>query len=333
MQSKTKTQTGGPPKLIPALQAGFNDITSHIYLILFPILLDLFLWLGPRFSVKTVAQPFMEAWITSIGRVGTPDLQSFMAANQEVFDLFLEQFNLASALRTFPIGIPSLMSSSLGANTPFGTAMVIEGSSLFEIMVALVCFLVGGLIVGSLYFTSVARVSLEEKKGYSGGVIIAHVIQTFLLTAALFLILLAIAIPSLLILTIFGMIAPGLAQFGGLLMFFILLWLILPLVFSPHGIFGAGLNAFTSVYTSVRLVRFFLPGTGTFLVASLVLNEGMNILWHIPDNASWMTLVGILGHGFIATSLLSASFAYYQGGMKWMSENLTRLMKTETKAV
>ena len=189
------------------------------------------------------------------------------------------------------------------------------------------------MLAGSLYFTGVARVSVVEKSGYTGGLIVSHIIQTFLLTFVLFLVLLGISIPTLIILTILGMIAPGLAQFGGLIIIFFLLWLLLPLVFAPHGIFAARLNAFTSLYTSVRLVRFFLPGTGTFLVASLVLNEGLNVLWRIPATDSWMILVGILGHGFIATGLLSASFAYYQGGMLWMNENLARLMKTESKPV
>lgn len=333
MEANAKNASISPPKLMAALQAGFNDTAGHIYLILFPVLLDLFLWLGPRFGVKAVFKPQLDAWLASLAGNSTNDVDSFILANRAVLDQFLEQFNLAGLLRTLPIGIPSLVSSGSGLSTPLGNQMVIEGANLFGILLAAVCFLAVGLVMGSLYFSGVAQASQVDKMDFRGGVIVAHIIQTFILTFALLMVLFGIAIPTLLILSVLTLIAPGLAQLGGLVLLFFLFWLLLPLIFSPHGIFAAGLNAFTSVYTSVRLVRFFLPGTGTFLVALLVMYEGLNVLWRIPPSDSWMMMVGILGHGFIATSLLSASFAYYQGGMRWMNENLARLMNNQTKAV
>jgi hypothetical protein len=38
-----------------------------------------------------------------------------------------------------------------------------------------------------------------------------------------------------------------------------------------------------------------------------------------------MSMVGVLGHAFITTALLSASFIYYAGGIRWMRENVNRL--------
>ena len=44
-----------------------------------------------------------------------------------------------------------------------------------------------------------------------------------------------------------------------------------------------------------------------------------------------MTLVGIGGHAFITTGLLAASFIYYQGGMRWMQENLKKMVASANK--
>jgi hypothetical protein len=121
------------------------------------------------------------------------------------------------------------------------------------------------------------------------------------------------------------MFSPGLAQFALFFMTLLLLWLILPLVFAPHGIFANKQNVLMSIQTSIHLVRFYLPGTGLFLLTGLLFSQGMDVIWRVPPETSWMSMVGVLGHAFITTALLSASFIYYAGGIRWMRENVNRL--------
>lgn len=329
METRVKKDTMAPPKLIASLQAGFNTAANHLYLILFPILLDLILWLGPQINIRKVFMPVIDSWISTANQVGTTEIQSFFTANQAVLQTMLDQFNFATIFRTFPIGIPSLISSYIFDGTPLGMAFLVEVPSFTHLGIYFFALSATGLMAGAIYFSMVARESAKEKPIFSGFALLSHVIQSFILTFSLLVLLLIIAIPSFIFLAVLGMIIPGLAQFGGLILMFFLLWLLLPLVFSPHGIYAAGKTAFASIFTSVQLVRLFLPGTGVFIMVSLLLNEGLNIIWHIPPSNSWMTLIAILGHGFIVTALLSASFVYYQDGMKWMSDNLARKMKVE----
>ena len=79
--------------------------------------------------------------------------------------------------------------------------------------------------------------------------------------------------------------------------------------------------------TSVRLVRLFLPSTGFFILVAIFINQGLGIIWVMAPADSWMTVVGILGHAFVASGLLVASFEYYNNGIKWMEENLKRLSR------
>ena len=104
-----------------------------------------------------------------------------------------------------------------------------------------------------------------------------------------------------------------------------------PLVFTPQALFSGKNNILVSIMTSVRLVRHFLPGAGTFLVVALVFTQGMDILWRIPPANSWMTLVGILGHAFIYTAIMAASFVYFRGGLRWMVENSIAARPQEIK--
>ena len=50
-------------------------------------------------------------------------------------------------------------------------------------------------------------------------------------------------------------------------------------------------------------------------------------LWHAAPADSWMMGVGILGHAFISTSLLAASFIYYRDLNLWIETALQWLNK------
>ena len=49
-----------PPGLIASLMRGFNSVANHVLVILPPVLLDLFLWLGPHLRLKNFFQPFID---------------------------------------------------------------------------------------------------------------------------------------------------------------------------------------------------------------------------------------------------------------------------------
>src|SRR5664279_2692071 len=79
MDAKPETVNAAPPRLIGSVVAGFNTITSHIYLILFPMVLDLLLWFGPHLRVKTLMEPAIGNFITWLTENNsTPDLQAIL---------------------------------------------------------------------------------------------------------------------------------------------------------------------------------------------------------------------------------------------------------------
>ena len=76
------------------------------------------------------------------------------------------------------------------------------------------------------------------------------------------------------------------------------------------------------------LTRMTLPTTSFFFLSVLVLSEGMNILWRVPPENSWLTLLGVAGHAFITSALLAASFVYYRDADHWSQETL-KLLKSK----
>ncbi|MFT3892351.1 MAG: hypothetical protein QM730_12015 [Anaerolineales bacterium] len=86
-------------------------------------------------------------------------------------------------------------------------------------------------------------------------------------------------------------------------------------------------NAFHSILSSVKMARFTLPMSSMFVFAVFILSTGLNYLWSVPSSDSWMLLVGIAGHAFITTALLSASFVYYYDMNAWLQLVFSQLQQ------
>ena len=103
------------------------------------------------------------------------------------------------------------------------------------------------------------------------------------------------------------------------------LWLILPVFFSPHGIFAGRQDAFSAIRNSLKMIRYTLPTSGLFLMGFILIGQGLDFLWRTPLEISWWTLVGITGHAFISTALLAASFVYYHDVNAWLTAILEQI--------
>jgi hypothetical protein len=328
MESNTETITTTPPRLIPSLTAGFNSVANNIYLILFPVALDLLLWMGPHLRIKILFAPVLEEYNRMAAGAGSTDGSELFRTAQQVWSIFLERFNLFSLLRTLPVGISSLFSASAPIQTPLGTAPFFEVKSFAAFLGFWVLFSLVGIAAGSFYFKEIASKHVPEKTGFSMRSVLWETAQMVGLNLSVFLFLFLLLIPVSLMWLFMAAINPTLAQIASLFMGLILIWLLLPLIFSPHGVFSLHQNILASMLTSVRLVRFFLPGTGVFILMVLLISEGLDRIWYLAPETSWMSLIGVLGHAFITTALISASFSYYLGGVRWMQASLNRPKST-----
>lgn len=324
MNANKTTQISAPPRLIPSFLAGFNSVANHIHLIIPPVLLDFILWFAPRLKVRQLFQPLINQYSKIFLESGTPEFQSIVNNTQTLWDEMVSRFNLLSSLRTMPIGIPSLLAGRGVMENPIGEPTTFEITSITLLLVTWVICVLIGLAGGSFFFGEVARFSLDQDSHFNFGRFLKLFKHTIVFSAGIYLLILVISIPVLLVLTLISLISPFFTQIAIIFISLILIWLLMPLIFSPHGIYSFEQNVFTAAINSIRLVRYFLPGTGIFLLMAILISQGLDILWAFPPEESWMTVIGIFGHAFIVTGLIAASFIYYRGGIQWMSEKLQR---------
>ena len=322
-----------PPGVINSLKAGFDVVSSHIMLILVPLVVDLFLWLGPRLSVNKIMGPLYASMFEQLrGNMPSAEDVSRLASLQDAFSETLQRFNLislVSRLQTFPIGISSLLAKTMPLDSPLGSSVVEIPSSLVVLGVMLVLIIVGW-IVGGLYFRWVSDTTLGAKRADVSP--LRAIVQTFILSGLWLFVLMAVTIPLMLVLTVLMLISPIVASVVLFLIMLVSFWVIVPLFFTPHGIFVHRQNAFYSIVSSFRMARFTLPTSAMFVFSSFILSTGLNYLWSVPASNSWMTLVGIAGHAFITTALLAASFAYYRDMNVWLQQVIDQLQKKRVPA-
>ncbi len=325
METKNNEIIAPPPRLMPTFMAGFNAVSNHIWLIIFPVLLDLFLWFGPKLRLQTVLAPIIEDANRTLNAAGGSEMTQILVSAQEAWTILIKRINLTNSISTFPLGIPSLVAATDTQTTPLGQSPTFEIPSLWIAFIIFIGFVLLGLFLGTLYINFIARKTSSEQNAFAFSSFIHQLVNIYALVMLILFVIMLVLIPALFVISIVALFSPALSQIVFLIITFILLWLLIPFLFSPHGIFTQQLNVFKSVMASIRLVRFFLPTTGLFILIFVLMAQGLDYLWLAPPTNSWLLAIGIAGHAFIYTSLIAASFIYYQRGTEWMSANLSKL--------
>ncbi|MBN2385668.1 MAG: hypothetical protein JXB85_01515 [Anaerolineales bacterium] len=306
-----------PPGLIASLTAGFEAVANHIAVITLPLLLDLFLWFGPRLRI----QNFLEGWFAlslSNPLLQAPSLPD-LAAQQQGVSAFAERFNLLMILRTYPVGASSLLGGfDSPLETPLGTPLAFDVGTVLDIFGWGLALALLGLWLGALYFYWVSGVALQMKRTGGLGTILQTSSRAVVQSLFWWLVALVVGLPLFTALALLQTLNPFLGQIAILGLSFFAIWIILPVFFSPHGIYTYQQTTFGAIMTSLRMVRFTLPTSALFIILAFLISKGLDILWRTPPENTWLLLVGIVGHAFISTAVLASSFIYYSNVNAWL---------------
>ncbi len=307
-----------PPSAFNALISGFNVITHHLALLLFPATLDIFLLFGPRLKIHDLFTTIFEEFIRLQAVTPTP----FPVTAQADTEKILSNFNLFSNLRTYPLGLFSLLINNQSATSPLGTRIDWEIPNGLILVSAFILLTSAGLLFGSLYFYFVSRAALKPQAGPG---LLRAIFHSLIVWTALTTATYLIAMPLLGILVALVMNNQIVTFIFFLLLAWPVTWMGLMVFFSTHGVYIFSKNAFTTLQQIFRILRHGMPPLGWFALIAIVMSQGMDLIWLTPTADTWMALVGIFGHAFISTGLLAASFIFYRDMATWVDEALAWL--------
>jgi hypothetical protein len=310
-----------PPNVLKSIQIGFDAITKHLVLLLFPLGLDFLLWFGPHIQIKSLIEDLILE-MTEVSQIFPADFAQIVQEGQAIWEVAADRINLLVALRSLPVGIFSLMPSILPITNPLGNPIVWDVPDLGSALLLTILIFTTGLIFGGLYFSAVRQAAvfdeLRWRTLFKDWPRVS--LQSFLLSLIWLLFFLAILVVGSCAATGMTFFSVALGQLAIIIFGIISFWLLFPLFFSPHGIYAQREKAWGSLISSIKLTNLTYMRTSLFILVILLVNQGMNWVWQIAPEDSWLMMISILGHAFVTTGMLSASFVYYHEMNRWVEE-------------
>ncbi len=314
MQPVPREKQQQKPGVISTLVSGFDLVTRHLWLIILPLVLDLFYWLGPRLGIEDLAQKSAEVLRFE---------QSLIEMTEQLVQLSA-QVNLFTALSAPLIGVPALMSGPMPEKTPIETSIYQVGGTIEWILIFVGLSLVG-LYIAVFYLSLISKI-IHDNSSWQGKEIWHLVKSTVQSTyrlmglGILFLVaLITIALPLMPIALLLGFLSKNLFIIVMLLGFALV---VTYFCLAVPGIIFRGKALIPAVSESLRLVHKNLMPTVNILVALILIGNGTSLLWHMADDGSWLTLVSIVGHAFIGTALVATFIIYYRNRSEVLHEEL-----------
>ncbi len=296
------------PKIFAAFRNGYETVSQHLYLVLFPILLDLFLLFGFRITIVEMMQNAIQRF--TLPASATPDLIASWEVLKTQSIEFFRYFSLTSFLRSIPVGVPSLFSVAAFERNPVGEYQLIQMQQPGAVFGVIIGMSLIGLVLAYLLYRLTARATSGHAFVEEPFLEFRSLIYWLLIPIASIIFSLVVIFPAILMISLIGALFPIFTSIGYFFLTVALITLVLPIIFTPHLIILEKMTLPQALLNSFRSVRLTNAKSSTFLFLSIFISYLTNMLWRIPSDDSWMLMVGVFGHALISTVILAASFHY-----------------------
>ncbi len=314
-----------PLGVIDALAAGFELVVRHPWVLLLPIALDLFLWLGPQARAKPVFDQVIQVLAESAVQSNAPDAQSSFELLRGALQAAGDQFNIFSYIALFGIGIPTVT----GLDMPKGLAAPVAFSIADEVTLLawiVLCALIG-LLLGSIYLEWIARPVRHEAGG--ARTFLPRLVKAYATVLWLAVLVvggaLLLSVPFVVSAVLVSFLSPGLAFVLLLVIWLILIWLAMYLAFAIPAVFVSGSGAAQAILNSIAVFRYsFWSAVGLIFLIVLV-EMGFSVIWQQLVVNAWGVVVVILASAFLGTGLIAGGMLFYHDRFTWLTQVRQRI--------
>lgn len=331
-----------PLSVIDALASGFELVLRHPGVLLLPILLDLFLWLGPQISAKPLfeqAIPLLDQTTTLISASLPADALADFQTNTDALKAELRGaastvnlFGIATFFGEMATSFPSI-SNIQPPQTAWTRVTWFTVSDLFTLSALLVLLSVIGFILTCLYLFPIARAVRRETNWQT---LFPQMLQTTLgalgLTLGVGSVLAALILPLLFGATLVGVLNQGVGSFVILSGMLMIVWAALYLTYALPAIFVSGANPWQAVLNSVSIFRFDLWSALGLVILTYLIRAGFAIVWRFFVDEPLGVAFSILANAWLGSGLIAATMLFYADRLKWLSQAREKLRKQKAQS-
>ena len=316
----TARREARPTGVIETLSAGYAAVNRQPWVLLLPILLNVFLWLGPHVSYSPLVGPVVTSaseWTRRMavgpGRAA-PEAQGISVADVDQARQWLiarsDDVNGFEALVWSPLGMPSLPSLSTTSEDIAFVNGWGDGIALLGACLGL------GLLLGGWFYGGLAVASQNAPGGplAAGRRVPRGVIDVIGLVAVLLGVSMLLGVPVVLLIGFTALVSPPVAVLGSVLLIAGLLFATVHLFFSVAAIFVSGAGPLAAIQGSVGIVRRHVWSSIALILLTWLILAGMGRVWDLLGSyvpAPFGVLLGILGNAYVASGLIAAGMVFY----------------------
>lgn len=315
----TARRQASPTGVIETLSAGYAAVNRQPWVLVLPVLLNVFLWLGPHVSYSPLLGPVVTdatQWTRQIAigqrRISASDPSVVSVLNESGQWLIArsDDTNGLNALTWGPIGLPTLdglpsTSEEVAFVNGWGDGIALLGASIG------LSLLLGGWFYGGLAGASSGRGGspLAVSRRLPRALLDVLGLVGVLLAAALLF-----AVPILLVIDFSLYVSPPVALMGALLLAAGVIFAGVHLFFSIPAIFVSEAGPMLAIQQSITVVRKHLLPSLALILLTLLILAGMSQVWQLLANqlqTPFGVILGILGNAYIASGLIAAGMVFY----------------------
>ena len=312
-----------PVGIIDSITSGFEVVNGRLVLALFPLALDVFLWLGPKLSIQPLLPPLLTGLQSFYAYSGDPNITQQFDLVKTALNEFGAQYNVFSALSTAPLGVPSFMGGPRPEAMPAGVPVVtwpINQPLLFVLLFGVLTL--AGLFLGALYFGGIAQQVREARLDVLK--LLQQVWPDWIrLTVFLVLMLVIVGIvtfPILMVSSLISLFSPLIGAVVSALAVTVIMWLVFYVGFTVQGIVLMRRGLFGAMWDSLRVAQGSFAHAAGLYILVVVINLGLGALWSLASPSSWVMLAALGGHALVSTALVAATFVFYKDRYRWWAE-------------
>lgn len=280
-------------------------VNEQPWIIVIPVLLDLFFLFGPRISIA----PLVSQMVTRPSFI-----RAFGADATAPAITFAEEANLLGLLSPGGATLPTIVPVLRVARGSFMFLDSAGGAILLGLAVIL-----GGLLLGSIYRAILAQQARDggvSALSVPGDSVVAWY-RLICLAVILFAGMIAIIFPLALLAVIASLATAAASAIMTAVVAMLGLTAQLYLFFAPEAIFISRVGPIQAIRRSVAVVHASVWSALTLAILMTVILIGMGQVWiALAGQASWGLALGIVGNAYIASGLVAASMLFYRERME-----------------
>ncbi|KAB8144884.1 hypothetical protein F8S13_03345 [Chloroflexia bacterium SDU3-3] len=307
--------------LIDTLTQGFSTINRRLWVLIIPILLNVYFWYGPQVSLAPLTEGvlnFFEQQAEATGQTAAAQAYDSMRVMQQA-DL-IQQFDmvgLVPRLSAYAVsgaqdgGLP-LPGEVWAPLQPQRVVWTATNGSLAALLFLLITFM--RIPLGVLFMSMLAGAVLAERESLRAWAVRTGLTGASLLgyLAILLAAILVLLVPLAFVAALFTLVVPLLGSLALLVLFTAVFWVRIYIGFTPEAIAVGRLDTIKALRTSYQMVRQHFWATIGLLALSFVISVGMGVLWGLLVGNTIGLILAVVGSAYIGCGLGAARMIFFR---------------------